>query len=93
MPSGSAYVFFFDAQNLGHVTFSELAARLEPFAATGPTALAAFEDRVGWELRRQLDDPPTFGELPAIALVDIGGSVVVDWRSFLPPSVATENPT
>jgi hypothetical protein len=82
---------FFAAENLGHVSFAELAARLEPFAATGPTALAAFEDRVGWELGRHLNDPSTFGELPAIALADIGESVGVDWRSLLPPSPATEN--
>jgi transcriptional regulator with XRE-family HTH domain len=76
---------FFDAENLVHVTFAQLAARLERLLADGAVTLAALEDRVGWELRRHLDAPDTFGELPAIALADIGGSVGVDWRSLLPP--------
>jgi hypothetical protein len=77
---------FFDGENLRHVTFVEFAARLEHLLADGAVALAALENRVGWELRRHLDAPDTFGELPAIALADIGGSVGVDRRSLLPPS-------
>jgi transcriptional regulator with XRE-family HTH domain len=77
---------FFNAENLGHVTFAEFADRLERLLADGAVVLAALEDTVGWELRRHLDAPDTFGELPAIALADIGGSVGVDWRSLLPPS-------
>jgi hypothetical protein len=76
---------FFDAGNLGHVTFAELAARLES-AARDSASLASFEESVGWELGRQLADPATFGELPAIALADIGAPVGVDWRSLLPIS-------
>jgi hypothetical protein len=75
---------FFGAGNLGQVTFTELATRLES-SATDSASLAALEERVGWELGRHLDDPSTFGELPAIALADIGKSVGVDWRSLLPP--------
>jgi hypothetical protein len=48
--------------------------------------LAALEDKVGWELRRHLDAPATFGELPAVALADIAAPLSLDWRSFLPPS-------
>jgi hypothetical protein len=48
--------------------------------------LAAFEDRVGWELRGHLDKPKTFAELPAIALADIAAPLGLDWRNFLPPS-------
>lgn len=77
---------FFKAENVGHVTFAELASRLEHFAGTDSASVAALEDRVGWELRRHLDDPRTFAELPAIALADIGEPVGVDWRSLLPPS-------
>jgi transcriptional regulator with XRE-family HTH domain len=77
---------FFDGENLRHVTFVEFAARLERLLADGAVALAALENRVGWELRRHLDAPDTSGELPAIALADIGGSVGLDWRSLLPPS-------
>jgi hypothetical protein len=74
---------FFDADTLGRVTFAELAARLES-SARDSASLAELEERVGWELRRHLDDPVTFNELPAIALADIGESVDVDWRSLLP---------
>jgi hypothetical protein len=74
---------FFGAGNLGHVTFAELAARLES-AARDSASLASLEESVGWELGRQLGDPTTFGELPAIALADIGAPVGVDWRSLLP---------
>jgi hypothetical protein len=76
---------FFDAHDIGHVTFAELAVRLEPFARS-EAALAALENQVGWELRRHLDDPSTFAELPAVALADIGEPVGVDWRSLLPRS-------
>jgi hypothetical protein len=79
---------FFDAGNLGHVTFAELATRLESLA-TDAESLAALEEKVGWELERHLDDPPTFSELPAIALADIGEPVGVDWRSLLPPREAS----
>jgi len=75
---------FFDAGNLGQVTFAELATRLRS-SAPDPASLAALEERVGWEIGRHLDDPSTFGELPAIALADVGESVGVDWRSLLPP--------
>lgn len=74
---------FFDAESLGHVTFGALAARLQPLAATR-ASLAALEERVGWELRRYLDDPLTFSELPAIALAGIAAAVGVDWRCLLP---------
>jgi transcriptional regulator with XRE-family HTH domain len=80
---------FFDARNLGHVTFVEFAAQLQRLLADGTVGLSALEDRVGWELRRHLEAPDTFGELPAIALADIGGYVGVDWRSFLPLSAAS----
>lgn len=75
---------FFGAGNLDQVTFAEFATRLES-SVTDSASLAALEERVGWELGRHLDDPSTFGELPAIALADIGKSVGVDWRSLLPP--------
>jgi hypothetical protein len=77
---------FFDADKLGHVTFAQLAARLEAAAALHRADVATLEDRVGWELGRHLEDPSTFRELPAIALADIGEFVGVDWRSLLPPS-------
>ena len=77
---------FFEGTALGCVTFAELAARLEALAGGDEAALADLEDAVGWELREVLRDPRTFGELPAIALADIGESVGVDWRSLLPRS-------
>jgi hypothetical protein len=75
---------FFDAGDLGQLTFAELATRLES-SATDSASLAALEEKVGWELGKHLEDPSTFGELPAIALADIGKFVGVDWRSLLPP--------
>jgi len=75
---------FFDADGVGVTTFAELAALLERW----PGTTAELEDEVGWELRRHLDDPRTFGELPAVALADIGGAVGIDWRSLLPPPAA-----
>jgi hypothetical protein len=74
---------FFAAGAAGQLTFAELAARLEEQAGD---QLAALEDRAGWELRRHLDDPSTFGELPLVGLADIGQVVDMDWRSFLPPA-------
>jgi hypothetical protein len=74
---------FFGAGSVGQITFAELAMRLES-SARDAASLAALEERVGWELGKHLDDPSTFGELPAIALADIGESVGVDWRSLLP---------
>jgi transcriptional regulator with XRE-family HTH domain len=75
---------FFEAKGLGHLTFSELAARLESETGEDPATLAELEERVGWEFGRHLDRPETFAELPAIALADIGEAVGVDWRSLLP---------
>lgn len=77
---------FFHAGDLGHVTFAELAASLARLLADGTVDLPTLEDQVGWELRRQLDAPDTFAELPAIALADIGRRVGLDWRNFLPPT-------
>jgi transcriptional regulator with XRE-family HTH domain len=77
---------FFAAERVGHVTFAELAVRLKRLLEAERMPLAAFEDRVGWELQRHLDAPETFGELPAIALADIAAALSLDWRSFLPPS-------
>ena len=79
---------FFDAHDLGHVTFAELADRLRNVTADGDAALARLEDEVGWELRTYLDAPDTFAELPAIALADIGAPLGVDWRTLLPASAA-----
>src|SRR4051812_1496411 len=73
---------FFDADGVGTTTFAELAALLEG----RPGTTAELEDEVGWDLGRQLADPRTFGELPAVALADIGQAVGVDWRSLLPPA-------
>jgi hypothetical protein len=70
---------FFEA-GPAEATFAELAARL---ASAGP--LEELEEKAGWEFGKQVDDPATFGELPPIALADIGGLVGVDWRAFLPP--------
>ena len=64
-------------------SFTELAATLQHEVDRG-VALETLEDEVGWELRRHLDRPETFAELPAIALADIGAPFGVDWRSFLP---------
>jgi transcriptional regulator with XRE-family HTH domain len=75
---------FFEADGLGHLTFAELAARLESETGGNTGTLAALEERVGWEFGRHLDRPETFGELPAIALADIGAAVGVDWRTLLP---------
>jgi hypothetical protein len=77
---------FFAAEGVGHVTFAELAVRLERLLESERMHLAAFEDRVGWELRGYLSAPETFAELPAIALADIAAPFGLDWRSFLPPS-------
>jgi hypothetical protein len=73
---------FFEADKVGHATFGELAEKLQSLVAGG--SLDDLEEEVGWELQGHLDDPSTFGELPAIALADIGEPVGVDWRSFLP---------
>ena len=75
---------FFEAEGLGELTFSELAARLESETSGDPGTLAALEERVGWEFGRHLAHPQTFIQLPAIALADIGEAVGVDWRSLLP---------
>jgi hypothetical protein len=77
---------FFAAEGIGHVTFAELAIRLERLLEGDAMPLAALEDKVGWELRRHLDAPATFGELPAVALADIAAPLSLDWRSFLPRS-------
>jgi hypothetical protein len=73
---------FFGAEDLTGATFAELAARLQAIAGE-PASIAALEEEAGWEFRRHLDDPHTFGELPAIALAEIGAQVGIDWRSFL----------
>jgi transcriptional regulator with XRE-family HTH domain len=78
---------FFEADGVGQLTFSELAARLESETGGEAATLAALEERVGWEFGRHLDRPETFAELPAIALADIGAAVGVDWRSLLPKHV------
>lgn len=70
---------FFEGDH-AEVTFAELAARL---ASAGQ--VEELEDQAGWEFRKQLHDPATFGELPPIALADIGALVGVDWRTLLPP--------
>jgi transcriptional regulator with XRE-family HTH domain len=75
----------FDAPELEHASFAELASRLEQLLANEGIDLEALENEVGWELRAHLDDPGTFGELPAAALADIAPRVGYDWRSFLPP--------
>jgi hypothetical protein len=76
---------FFAAKGIGHVSFAELAERLQRLLDNGDMTLAELEDEVGWELQRHLADPTTFSDLPAIALADIGQPVGLDWRSFLPP--------
>jgi transcriptional regulator with XRE-family HTH domain len=75
---------FFGAEGLTGVTFAELTARLQAIADE-PASIAALEEEAGWEFRRHFDDPRTFGELPAIALAEIGAQVGIDWRSLLPP--------
>ena len=65
---------FFEA-GPAEATFAELAARL---ASAG--ALEELEERAGWEFRKQVEDPASFGELPPIALADIGALVGVDRR-------------
>ena len=70
----------FFAADPGEITFFELAARL---ASAG--ALEELGESAGCEFRKQVDDPASFGELPPIALADIGALVGVDWRSLLPP--------
>jgi transcriptional regulator with XRE-family HTH domain len=77
---------FFEADRIGQLTFSDLAARLESSTRGDPARLAALEERVGWELGRHLEGSESFTELPAIALADIGSAVGVDWRSLLPES-------
>jgi len=74
---------FFTAETVEEVSFTELAVRLRRLIAGG-LALPDLEDQVGWELRSYLEEPATFGELPAIALADIGERVGLEWRSFLP---------
>ena len=83
---------FFEADRLGQVTFPDLAARLETLIGRDAPTLAALEEQVGWELGRHLDNPQSFGELPAIALADIGAAVGVDWRSLLPDSPPDSRP-
>jgi len=70
---------FFEA-GPAETTFADLAARL---VAAG--VLEELEEAAGWEFRKQLDDPSSFGDLPPIALAEIGALVGVDWRSLLPP--------
>lgn len=85
---------FFDAPaRLGRVTFEELAARLRRLAPEEDADLSRLEDEVGWELRRQLAEPETFAELPAIALADIGAPLGLDWRAFLPDPRGPGEPT
>ena len=76
---------FFAAEDVGHVSFAELTERLQRVLDNDGVTLAELEDEVGWELQPQLSEPATFGDLPAIALADIGQRVGLDWRSFLPP--------
>lgn len=83
---------FFGADRLGHLTFPDLAARLETLTGGDAPTLTALEEQVGWELGRHLDEPQTFNELPAIALADIGAAVDVDWRSLLPESPPDSRP-
>ena len=75
---------FFDATTLPHVPFDELATRLTGLLVDGGDTVATLEERAGWEFSRHLHAPVTFGELPAIALADIGACVGLDWRCFLP---------
>ena len=77
---------FFAARDVGQLTLTDFAARLEGLLDGRPESLDALEEEVGWEFARHLEDPETFAELPAIALADIGTAVDVDWRSLLPQS-------
>jgi len=76
---------FFNAEGVGHLTFAELATRLQALAEDA-AELAELEDEVGWELEGHLGNPSGLGELPPIALADIGVPLGVDWRSLLPTS-------
>lgn len=75
---------FFAAENVGSVGFDELAARLRAARADDPD----LEDKIGWELGPELDDPDAFRELPAIALADMGEPFGIDWRCLLPDRTA-----
>ena len=74
--------FFEAGDEMEAYAFADLAARLNEL---GAVTVAALEDEVGWELKEVLEKPDLFGELPAVALADIGGRFGLDWRSFLPP--------
>ena len=76
---------FFVAEDVGQVSFADLAEKLQRVLDHDGVTLSELEDEVGWELQRYLAEPATFGDLPAIALADIGQRVGLDWRSFLPP--------
>jgi transcriptional regulator with XRE-family HTH domain len=75
---------FFASGDLGYASFGELATRLTQVLTDESLDVDELEDEVGWELRAHLEEPGTFGELPAVALADIGERFGIDWRSFLP---------
>jgi transcriptional regulator with XRE-family HTH domain len=77
--------FFEAGDQMEAYAFADLAARLNELVADGAVTLATLEDEVGWELKEVLEKPDLFGELPAVALADIGERFGIDWRSFLPP--------
>jgi hypothetical protein len=72
----------FKAERVGHPTFAEFASGLQALA-TDAAVLADLEEEVGWDLEGHLGN---LGELPPIALADIGVPLGVDWRSLLPTS-------
>ena len=76
---------FFKAEHVGHLTFAEFATRLQALAEDA-AGLAELEEEVGWELEGYLGNPSSLGELPPIALADIGVPLGVDWRPLLPTS-------
>jgi hypothetical protein len=55
--------------------------------AEDSASLADLEEEVGWELEGHLGNPSSLGELPPIALADIGVPLGVDWRSLLPTAL------
>ena len=75
---------FFGANDVAESTFAELASKLRQVYMEEGVDLDTFEDELGWEVRRHLDEPDSFAELPPIALADVGARVGLDWRSFLP---------
>ncbi|MBK6423788.1 MAG: helix-turn-helix domain-containing protein [Gemmatimonadetes bacterium] len=76
----------------GAFSFDGLAAAIGRYLIRTSTSLEEFEEAVGWELRKALQDPRLFGDFSLDGLCAVCEGIGCDWRGVLTGEIRARAP-